>query len=316
MPIIKNPSNKKPNFSEDSEIKILDQALLKLFQKDYHEIKTALFDVCKGIRTGNLFAHIAKKTGFTFNWDKILKANLKNNMIEILFWEEFIRLGGVEPRKNDKFVLKIDKYNGVIREILNEKIEKSKIFYQIHFEEKNRRKKVGFLGFFDKETYQKPISLRFYVRAIEFSTLNRRIYRYDGENLKEGIMGFRKEFEKAPENLLQKMKEKEKLEIVKKGIQIRDRVFLYKGVLIAKSRFLLSLVFIKGRNTIEIRLLDQRIGREIKKMLMIDAIEGFFPNVRCLLKAEAYKITGDILFKAFKNTLLLFVFKMNLYKNL
>ena len=144
--------------------------------------------------------------------------------------------------------------------------------------------------------------------------MNRRIYRYDGENVKEGINGFRKEFEKDPENFLHKMKEKEKLEVVKKGVQRRDRVFLYKGILIAKSRFLLSFMYIKGRNTVEIRLFDQKIGRNINKMLMIDAIEAVFPNVRKLLKAEAYRILGDILFKAFKNTLLMFVFKMNLYK--
>jgi len=246
-------SIRKSTFSDPMQKKSLElnsmphiDDLLCLFHKNYKDLREALILACKGKKAGNLIGHIARKTGFLFNWDKKTIQSLKNNNLELLFWEEFMKISKVEIHNDKKLVLNVDRYKAVIREILMEKLAYPYIFYQIHFEEqifradfnieKKKLKSMAFLNFFERNVYEKPKNLRFYVRAIDIRSNERKNYRFEGRDLRDGFNEIMREFGSNPEDFLNKMKKFEKPQINRKGLEGWQKgriIFLYKGPLIS-----------------------------------------------------------------------------------
>lgn len=94
----------------------------------------------------------------------------------------------LQPKSNEKYVIRSDAYQGILREILYEKFNEADMFYQIHFDRKktshiyyitfdkrNDKKSANSFSIFNsykKKTYDNPKHFRFYLRAINVQTFD------------------------------------------------------------------------------------------------------------------------------------------------
>lgn len=165
-----------------------------LLKDNFRIFKQKFIDVSKKIKPAALFSYLAKKTNFKFDWEKNFSIDKKNNYV-LLFWEHFINIAHLQPKNNEKFVIRSDTYQGILREILYEKFNEIDVFYQIHFDKKkisqisqrkfdqnsDMKSAKSFLIFnsYKQNVYDNPKNFRFYLRAIDIHTFDRKNFCFE-----------------------------------------------------------------------------------------------------------------------------------------
>lgn len=327
---------KEINFSQQN---LIDKTILNsLLKVDYRDFKDKFIDLCKGVKPEVMLTYLSKKSNFLFDWNKQNPIHRNINNYEFIFWDHFLKKSSLKILNNEKYIFISDIYQGIIREILFEKIFDTH-FYQIHFERKFPKKKLNInnenndhnddlnlFKSFRKKEYENSKNFCFYIRAISLKTLRKRNFCFQeyfpiikenstedsSINLEEktNFKGIIQSFDRNPEKFLNQISENSN-NIFKRKCLKENCIFLLKGVLVARKRYLASFFYKLEPQEFHILLYNQKNSKIINLKIKLDLIQKTFPYVKFILEKGETQILGLLLMKILKNILILYVFTHN-----